>query len=82
MRVDDVGALGADTPAGMNADLYQYRSPIDLGNARLRKLEASVQAQEKQAKQTEIHPVELRPAIDSFLPKGRFSYMLGDLDGG
>src|SRR3954453_11711397 len=24
------GAPGADTPAGMNADLYQYRPPIDL----------------------------------------------------
>lgn len=27
-----------DTPAGMNPDLYQYRAPIDLTNARLRKL--------------------------------------------
>ena len=38
----DVGAPGADTPAGMNADLYQYRPPIDLGNARLRKLAAAL----------------------------------------
>jgi heparanase len=38
----DVGALGGDTPAGMNADLYQYRPPIDLGNARLRKLAAAL----------------------------------------
>ena len=34
--------LGGDTPAGMNADLYQYRPPIDLGNARLRKLAAAL----------------------------------------
>ena len=38
----DAGAPGADTPAGMNADLYQYRPPIDLGNARLRKLAAAL----------------------------------------
>ena len=36
------GASGADTPAGMNADLYQYRPPIDLDNARLRKLAAAL----------------------------------------
>ena len=36
------GAPGADTPAGMNADLYQYRPPIDLDNARLRKLAAAL----------------------------------------
>ena len=30
------------TPAGMRADLYQYRAPIDLGNARLRKLAAAL----------------------------------------
>jgi heparanase len=39
---DAAGAAGADTPAGMNADLYQYRPPIDLGNARLRKLAAAL----------------------------------------
>src|SRR6476469_2101821 len=33
---------GSDTPAGMNADLYHYRPPIDLGNARLRKLAAAL----------------------------------------
>ena len=38
----DAGAPGADTPAGMNADLYQYRPPIDLDNARLRKLAAAL----------------------------------------
>jgi Glycosyl hydrolase family 79, N-terminal domain len=31
-------APGGDTPAGMNPALYQYRPPIDLTNARLRKL--------------------------------------------
>ena len=30
------------TPAGMSANLYQYRPPIDLGNARLRKLAAAL----------------------------------------
>ena len=35
-------APGADTPSGMNADLYQYRPPIDLSNARLRKLAAAL----------------------------------------
>lgn len=29
---------GGDTPAGMDPRLYQYRPPIDLTNARLRKL--------------------------------------------
>ena len=36
------GAPGGDTPSGMNADLYQYRPPIDLSNARLRKLAAAL----------------------------------------
>src|SRR4051812_3902896 len=32
-----VGKAGStDTPAGMNADLYQYRAPLDLANRRLR----------------------------------------------
>ena len=31
-----------DTPAGMNPGLYQYRPPIDLTNARLRKLAAAL----------------------------------------
>jgi hypothetical protein len=30
--------LGANQPAGMSPDLYQYRPPINLGNARLRML--------------------------------------------
>src|SRR3954453_20847285 len=30
------------TPAGMNPDLYQYRPPVNLGNARLRKLAAAL----------------------------------------
>ncbi len=30
------------TPVGMNPDLYQYRSPIDLSNPRLRKLAAAL----------------------------------------
>ena len=29
-------SASGDTPAGMNADLYQYRPPIDLSNKRLR----------------------------------------------
>src|SRR3954454_8130830 len=32
----------SDTPAGMNPELYEYRSPIDLGNSRLRKLAAAL----------------------------------------
>ena len=32
------GPTGGDTPAGMSADLYQYRPPIDLANKRLRML--------------------------------------------
>lgn len=31
-------AQGTDTPAGMSADLYQYRPPLDLTNKRLRAL--------------------------------------------
>jgi heparanase len=33
---------GGDTPAGMNPDLYAYRPPLDLTNARLRKLAAAL----------------------------------------
>jgi len=33
---------GSETPAGMNPDLYQYRPPIDLRRARLRKLAAGL----------------------------------------
>ncbi len=33
---------GSDTPAGVNPDLYQYRPPIDLRSARLRKLAAGL----------------------------------------
>ena len=29
-------ARSSDTPSGMSADLYQYRSPLDLTNRRLR----------------------------------------------
>ena len=32
----------ADTPAGMNPDAYAYRPPIDLANARRRKLAAAL----------------------------------------
>lgn len=32
------GSASSDTPAGMSADLYQYRPPIDLANKRLRML--------------------------------------------
>ena len=35
-------APGEDTPAGMSSDLYQYRPPIDLRNARLRNLAAAL----------------------------------------
>src|ERR1019366_5075016 len=33
---------GSDTPPGMDSSLYQYRPPIDLTNARLRKLAAAL----------------------------------------
>lgn len=33
---------GANQPAGMSPDLYQYRPPIDLTNSRLRKLAAAL----------------------------------------
>jgi heparanase len=33
---------GPDTPAGMDSNLYAYRPPIDLTNARLRKLAAAL----------------------------------------
>jgi heparanase 1 len=33
---------GPDTPTGMDSNLYQYRPPIDLSNARLRKLAAAL----------------------------------------
>jgi hypothetical protein len=33
---------GSDTPPGTAANLYQYRPPIDLANARLRKLAAAL----------------------------------------
>ena len=39
---DKAPAAGAETPAGMNPDLYEYRPPIDLTNARLRKLAAGL----------------------------------------
>ena len=35
-------AQSASAPAGMNPDMYQYRPPIDLSNARLRKLAAAL----------------------------------------
>ncbi len=35
-------AAASDTPAGMDPRLYQYRPPIDLGNARLRKLASAL----------------------------------------
>lgn len=33
---------GSDTPAGMDPNLYEYRPPIDLTNARLRRLAAAL----------------------------------------
>jgi hypothetical protein len=35
-------ASGGDTPAGMDPRLYRYRPPVDLTNARLRKLAAAL----------------------------------------
>ena len=35
-------ASDADTPSGMSPDLYQYRPPLDLTNARLRRLAAGL----------------------------------------
>jgi len=32
----------SNAPAGLNPDLFEYRAPIDLGNARLRKLAAAL----------------------------------------
>src|SRR3954451_18666634 len=36
------GKAPASTPAGMDPNLYEYRSPIDLSNPRLRKLAAAL----------------------------------------
>jgi heparanase len=36
------GTQSGDTPAGMDPRLYQYRPPVDLTNARLRKLAAAL----------------------------------------
>jgi hypothetical protein len=41
-RPHQAAQSGSDTPAGNNADLYAYRPPIDLSNARLRKLAAAL----------------------------------------
>jgi len=35
-------AAASGTPAGLNPDLYEYRPPIDLTNARLRRLAAAL----------------------------------------
>ena len=35
-------ASASDTPPGMDARLYEYRPPIDLGNVRLRKLASAL----------------------------------------
>ncbi|HEV7502073.1 MAG TPA: hypothetical protein VGQ33_18790, partial [Vicinamibacteria bacterium] len=32
----------SNAPAGLSPDLFEYRAPIDLGNARLRKLAAAL----------------------------------------
>lgn len=37
-KASQADAASNDTPAGMSADLYQYRPPIDLTNKRLRTL--------------------------------------------
>jgi Glycosyl hydrolase family 79, N-terminal domain len=41
-NLSDPAQSGSDTPAGMNPDFYAYRPPIDLSNARLRKLAAAL----------------------------------------
>jgi hypothetical protein len=38
----DTSAPAGDTPGGMDPRLYQYRPPIDLANARLRRLAAAL----------------------------------------
>src|SRR6266849_4707963 len=38
----DPSTAAAGTPAGSNPDLYEYRPPIDLTNARLRRLAAAL----------------------------------------
>jgi heparanase 1 len=42
LRQPAPASSGGDTPAGMNPGLYEYRPPIDLTNARLRKLAAAL----------------------------------------
>src|SRR3954449_13550959 len=42
LRQPAPASSGGDTPAGMNPGLYEYRPPIDLTNARLRKLVAAL----------------------------------------
>jgi heparanase len=42
LRQSAPASSGGDTPAGMNPGLYEYRPPIDLTNARLRKLAAAL----------------------------------------
>lgn len=39
---DQTGSVGSNAPAGMSADLYQSRPPIDLTNKRLRALAAAL----------------------------------------
>ena len=36
------GASSSDTPAGMDPSMYEYRPPVNLANARLRKLAAAL----------------------------------------
>ncbi|MGE0258289.1 MAG: hypothetical protein AB7T18_05990 [Alphaproteobacteria bacterium] len=42
LRQPAPASSGGDTPGGMNPGLYEYRPPIDLTNARLRKLAAAL----------------------------------------
>lgn len=42
LRQPAPAASSGDTPSGMNPALYEYRPPIDLTNARLRKLAAAL----------------------------------------
>jgi heparanase len=41
-RATGSAASSGDTPAGMDPNIYEYRPPVDLANARLRKLAAAL----------------------------------------
>ena len=41
-QTSELAASSHDTPAGMDPNMYEYRPPVDLANARLRKLAAAL----------------------------------------